>query len=189
MTDFPALSFEDRRLDSLRRRIGWLCQTLRVALVAYCLWMLVTIAMFWSDEALIVSRFASLKVDVEGLSAAQRLAAFGLSFVIWSLLVAACYAGWRLFSGYLEGRIFTPDAAGWLRALALTGLIAALVDIAARPIMSLILTAHKGPGAHMVAVYFRPEDLSTLMLLATLLALAHIQKTAADIADEHSQIV
>jgi hypothetical protein len=189
MTDFPALSFEDRRLDSLRRRIGWLCQTLRVALVAYCLWIFVSIATFWSDEAQVVSRFASLKVDVEGISTAQRLAAFGLSSTTWALVVLACYAGWRLFSGYLEGRIFTPDAAGWLRSLALTGLIAALVDIAARPIMSLILTAHKGPGAHMVAVYLRPEDLSTLMLLATLLALAHIQKTAADIADEHSQIV
>ena len=41
----------------------------------------------------------------------------------------------------------------------------------------------------MVSVYLRPEDLSTIMLLATLLALAHIQKTAADIADENAQIV
>ncbi|MGD9543441.1 MAG: DUF2975 domain-containing protein [Methylocystis sp.] len=189
MTDFPALSFDDRRLDSLRRRIGWLCQTLRFALVDYCLWTFVTIATFWSDETRVVSRFASLKVDVESMSAFQRLAAFGLSFVIWSLLVAACYAGWRLFSGYLEGRIFTPDAAGWLRSLALMGLIASLVDIAARPLTSLILTAHKAAGAHMISVYLRPEDLSTLMLLATLLALAQIQKKAADIADEHSQIV
>ncbi|WP_041927107.1 DUF2975 domain-containing protein [Methylocystis sp. SC2] len=189
MTDFPALCFEDRRLDSLRRRIGWLCQTLRVALVAYCVWMLVSIATFWSDEAKIVSRFAALRVDVEGLSAYQRLAAFGLSFAIWVLLVLACYAGWRLFSAYLEGRIFTVDAAGWLRALALMGLGAALVDIAARPLTSLILTAHKPAGGHFVSIYFRSEDLSTLMLLATLLALAHIQKTAADIADEHAQIV
>ena len=190
MTDFAALSsFDDRRLDSLRRRIGWLCQTLRFALVAYCLWIFVTIVMFWSDESLVVSRFASLKVDVEGLSADQRLAAFGVSFVIWALLVVACYAGWRLFSGYLEGRIFTPDAAGWLRCLALAGLIAALVDIATRPLTSLILTAHKAAGAHMVSIYLRPEDLSTVMLLATLLALAHIQKTAADIADENAQIV
>ncbi|MFO1102308.1 MAG: DUF2975 domain-containing protein [Methylocystis sp.] len=189
MTDFTALSFEDSRLDSLRRRIGWLCQTLRFALVAYCLWIFVSIATFWSDEAQVVSRFASLKVDVDGISAAQRLAAFGLSSTTWALVVLACYAGWRLFSGYLDGRIFTPDAAGWLRSLALMGLIAALVDIAARPIMSLILTAHKPAGGHFVSIYFRPEDLSTLMLLATLLALAHIQKTAADIADEHAQIV
>ncbi|TLG79280.1 DUF2975 domain-containing protein [Methylocystis sp. B8] len=191
MTDchHSVLSLDDRRLDSLRGRIGWLCQALRFALVVYCLWILFTIVRFWNDEAQIISRFASLKVDVEGMSVYQRLAAFGLSFAIWALLVVACYAGWRLFSGYLEGRIFTPDASGWLRSLALMGLSAALVDIAARPVMSLILTAHKAAGAHMVSVYLRPEDLSTLMLLATLLALAHVQKTAADIADEHSQIV
>ena len=121
MTDFTALSFEDRRLDSLRRRIGWLCQTLRFALVGYCLWILFTIATFWSDELLVVARFASLKVDVEGMAADQRLAAFGVSFVIWTLLVVACYSGWRLFSGYLEGRIFTPDAAGWLRSSCASG--------------------------------------------------------------------
>lgn len=67
MTDFTALSFEDSRLDLLRRRIGWLCQTLRFALVAYCLWIFVSIATFWSDEAQVVSRFASLKVDVDGI--------------------------------------------------------------------------------------------------------------------------
>ncbi|WP_036279471.1 DUF2975 domain-containing protein [Methylocystis sp. ATCC 49242] len=191
MTDLPdsVLPLDDSRLAALRRRIGWLCQTLRFALVGYCLWMIVSIAMFWSDEERVVANFATLKVDVEGLSAAQRLGGFGVSGVIWLLLVAACYSGWRLFSAYLEGRIFAPAAAGWLRCLALMGLIAALVDIPARPIMSLILTGHKAAGQHIVSVYFRPEDLSTLMLLATLLALAHIQKTAADIADENAQIV
>ncbi|MCX7899974.1 MAG: DUF2975 domain-containing protein, partial [Methylocystis sp.] len=144
---------------------------------------------FWSDEARVVAHFATLKVDVEGLSAAQRLGGFGVSFAIWTMLVGACHAGWRLFTAYREGRIFTSDAARRLRQLALFGLIAVLIDIAARPLMSLILTAHKPAGGHIVSVYFRPEDLSTFMLLATLLALAHIQKTAADIADEHSQIV
>lgn len=180
---------DSRRLDALRRRIGWLCQALRFALVAYCLWMLVTIAMFWSDEPRVTANFAMLKVDVAGLSDVQRLGGFGVSFVIWILLVGACHAGWRLFSAYLQGRIFTPDAAGWLRQLALMGLVAALVDIAARPLTSLILTAHKAAGGHVVSLYFRPEDLSTLLLLATLLALAHIQKTATDIADENAQIV
>jgi len=73
--------------------------------------------------------------------------------------------------------------------VALFGLSAALVDIATRPLVSLIVTAHKEPSQHIVSVFLRPEDLSTLMLLATLLALAHIEKTATDIADEHAQFV
>jgi hypothetical protein len=191
MTDFSdsVLPLDDSRLAALRGRIGWLCQTLRFALVGYCLWMLVTFALFWSDETRVVANFAMLKVDVEGLTAAQRIGGFGVSFLIWTMLASACHAGWRLFSAYLNGSIFTPDAAGWLRRLALMGIAAALFDIATRPLTSLILTAHKPGGGHIVSVFFRPEDLSTLMLLATLLALAQIQKTAADIADEHAQIV
>lgn len=178
------------QLATLRARIGWLCHALRLAAAAYCLWMLVTIASFWSDEALVVARFGNpLQVDVSGVSGAQRLAAFGVSFVIWLLLASASYSAWRLFSAYLAGRIFSSDATTWLRRLALFGLVAVLVDIAARPVVSLILTAHKAAGQHIVSVFFRPEDLSTVLLLATLLALAHIQKTAADIADEHAQFV
>ncbi len=180
---------DDPKYDALRGRIGWLCQLLRFAAAAYGVWTFATIAYFWSDESLVVGRFSALGVDVAGASAAQRLAAFGVSFVIWLLLVAACYSGWRLFSIYLAGRIFTADAATWLRRLALFGLLAALIDIATRPLISIILTAHKEAGQHMVSVFVRPEDLSTLLLLATLLALAHIQKTAAEIANEHAQFV
>jgi hypothetical protein len=177
-------------LDSLRRRIGWLCRALRLAIVVYAVWMLFVIALFWWDEQKVASHFLhALNVDVSGASAQQRLGAACVSLAIWLLLAAACFSGWRLFSTYLQGRIFTPDAARWLRRLALFGLLAALVDILARPIMSLVLTAHKAAGHHIVSVYLRPEDLSTVLLLATLLALAHIQKTAADIADEHSQFI
>lgn len=180
---------DNTRYDALRARIGWLCQLLRIAAVAYGVWTFATFSYFWSNEALVAARFDDLGVDVAGASAAQRLAAFGVGLVIWLLLVAACYSGWRLFSVYLAGRIFTADAAVWLRRLALFGLLAALIDIATRPLISIILTAHKEAGQHMVSVFFRPEDLSTLLLLATLLALAHIQKTAADIANEHAQFV
>lgn len=181
---------DSARLDSLRQRIGWLCHALRVAALGYCLWTLYTIVRFWSDEALVVSRFGKpLGVDVVGVTGLQRLGAFSVSFLIWTLLAAACFSAWRLFSIYLDGRIFTPDSTAWLRRLALFGLVAALVDIATRPLTSLILTAHKDAGQHVVSVFFRPEDLSTLLLLATLLSLAHIQKTATDIADENAQIV
>lgn len=180
---------DDPKYDALRGRIGWLCQMLRFAAIAYGAWTFVAFAYFWSDETLVAARFDDLGVDVSGLDATQRLSAYGVSFAIWLLLVAACYSGWRLFSFYLAGRIFAPEAALWLRRLALFGLLAALVDIATRPLVSLILTAHKGTGEHMVSVFFRPEDLSTILLLATLFALAHIQKTAADIANEHAQFV
>lgn len=192
MIDFSATQARpsDSRLDALTRRIGRLCRILRIAVVAYGLAAFCAVALFWSDEQRVASHFSNaLRVDVSGASGAQRLGGFCVSLVIWLVLVAACLSGWRLFSIYLAGRIFTPDAARQLRLLALFGLVAALVDIATRPLVSLILTAHKAAGGHIVSLYLRSEDISTVLLLATLLALAHVQKTAADIADEHSQFV
>jgi hypothetical protein len=180
---------QDPRLEMLRRRIGWICHALRLAALAYCLWVFWVHAQFWANARLVVSRFAHLGVDAADVTALQRCTGFGVSFVIWLLLAAACYCAWALCSTYLAGRIFTLDAALWLRRVALFGLAAALVDIATRPLVSIIVTAHKGAGQHILSVFMLPEDLSTLMLLATLLALAHIQKTAAEIADEHAQFV
>lgn len=193
MTTTPppsSVATETQRLDRLRARIGLLCQALRLAAAIYGLWMLTVFVSFWSDQQLVASHFKNgLGVDVSGMTAGQRFAAFAISFVIWLLLAGACYSGWRLFTTYLSGHIFSPNAARWLRRLALFGLVSALMDIATRPLVSLILTAHKGQVQHIMSVYLRPEDLSTLLLLATLLALAHIQKTATDIADEHAQFV
>lgn len=179
----------DPRLEMLRRRIVWICHALRLAALAYCLWVLSVDAQFWADENLVVSRFGHIGLNAAGVTPIERAEGFGVSFAIWLLLASACYSAWSLCSTYLSGRIFTRDAALRLRRIALFGLSAALVDIATRPLVSLIVTAHKGAGQHIVSVFLRPEDLSTLMLLATLLALAHIQKTAAEIADEHAQFV
>ena len=41
----------------------------------------------------------------------------------------------------------------------------------------------------IVNIAAMPDDLSTLLLLFGLLALAHIQMTAAEIADDHARIV
>jgi len=41
----------------------------------------------------------------------------------------------------------------------------------------------------MVAVFFNPSDLLNVLFLTGFLALAHIFTVAAEIADEHSQIV
>jgi hypothetical protein len=101
----------DPRLDLLRRRIGWICHALRLAAIAYCLWVLWVHAQFWTDERLVVSRFGHLGVDAAGVGATQRIEAFCVSFVIWLLLAAACYSAWSLCSTYLAGRIFTRDAA------------------------------------------------------------------------------
>ncbi len=70
-------------------------------------------------------------------------------------------------------------------------LAAQALSILTRPLISVILTLHfpAGENLRLVNVFLLPDDVSTLLLLFGLLALAHIQKSAAQIAGEHAQFV
>lgn len=190
--DPASLSPEPPALAALRGKIGWICQGVRIAAVAYAIWILYVLATHWSSvEAIEKIHGRMFNKDLSGVESWQQAAAFGVSFVIWLFAAGACYSAWRLFSAYLAGNIFTLDAALWLRRLAFYGVIAQVLDILTRPVISVILTWHFPPDQKLriVNVFFLPNDLVVLLLLFGLFALAHIQKTAAEIAGEHAQIV
>jgi hypothetical protein len=177
---------------ALRRRIGWICQATRFSAVIFALWLLYGLAAYWSDVAAIDAHHGHmLNKDLSQIEPWQQASAFAVQFVIWLLAAYACYSAWRLFTLYLDGRIFVLDSALWLRRTALFGIVAQSLDIATRPLLSVLLTLHfpAGQKLRILSVYLIPNDLALLLLLFGLLATAHIQKTAAEIADENAQIV
>ncbi len=177
---------------ALRGKIAWICQSVRFAALGYAVWTLYINVTYWSDAARINDGYGRfLHRDLSGVQPWQQAAAFGVNFAIWLLAASACYGAWRLFSAYLQGEVFSPRSALWLRRLALFGIAAQLLGIAARPLLSVILTWHfpAGQMLRVVNIAAMPDDLSTLLLLFGLLALAHIQMTAAEIADDHARIV
>jgi hypothetical protein len=191
LTDAPNSTLNPQ-LAALRRKIGWICQSVRFAALAYAMWVIYLLAAYWSDAAAINQGYGRMiRQDLSGIAPWQQAAAFGVNFVIWILAAIACYSAWRLFTTYLTGNIFTLDAAIWLRRLALYGASAQLLAVVTRPLISVILTLHfpAGQQQRIVNIFIRPEDLAMMLLLLGLLALAHIQKTATEIAGEHSQFV
>jgi hypothetical protein len=180
------------RLHALGESIRWICQSVRFAAICYALWTLYLNAAYWSSVEKIDNGYGRLlSKDLSGVRDWQQAAAFGVTFFIWLVAAYACFCAWRLFSTYLDGEIFTLKAAQWLRRLALFGLAAQALGILTRPLISVILTLHfpAGQKLRVINVFLQPDDLSTLLLLFGLLALAHIQKTAAEIAEDHAQIV
>jgi hypothetical protein len=176
----------------LRDKIGWICHAVRFSALGYALWLLVEVIAYWSNRDAINKGYGQmLGRDISGMAQWQQGLALALILVIWSFAAIACLSMWRLFSGFLAGRIFTIDAALHLRRVGMFGAISQLLDIVTRPLMSVILTLHfpAGEKSRVVSVFFRPEDLVLLLLLFALLALAHIQKSAAEIAGEHAQFV
>ena len=142
------------------------------------------------DPADVARRYgAFLKVDLSGIEAWQRAAGFSLHAIICVFVVAACWSAWKLFSGYLEGRIFTLDAVLWLRRIGTFGLAAELCDIAFRPLTILAVTGHLPKGQRHIGIAINQNDLAFLMFLLALIALAHIFTKAAEIAQENEEIV
>ena len=177
-------------VEALRARIGTLCKVLRLAAPAYAIWVFALLVMHWSDGADVARAYGHwLKIDLPEVPVVARAAGFLVHMVVWGLIVGACINLWLLFSGFLAGRVFTVDAALSLRRLALFGMAAEAADMAARPILSMLMTLHLPPGARHVGFFFQPNDLLNLMFLGGLFALAQVFKTAAEIAEDHAAIV
>lgn len=175
---------------ALRARIGWLCHLLRLAALAYAVWVFVLVALHWSDGPEVTRVYSHLlRATLTEVPQGQRLGGFLVQMVSWGLLVGACVAMWRLFSGFLAGRVFTLDAALTLRCVALFGLAAETVDMIGRPLLSVLVSIHMPQGQRHLGFFFQTNDLLNLMFLGGLLALAQVFKVAAEIAEDNAAIV
>lgn len=173
----------------LRRRIGWICHGLRIAAAVWVAWVLVMVMVVWSDKAAMLEatgRF--IAADLTGVSTARYALGFALALIDWTAAAAVAFCIWRLFGTYLAGRVFTVDAAVWLRRTGIARITAVLADVLWRLISlsvftgQLTLTAGRG-------LFVLPADLLHLIFALFVLALAHIFKAAAEMAEDHAQIV
>jgi hypothetical protein len=195
--DIPLAQFADApqqgaKVLTLRKKIGWICQLLRFAAPAFAAWVLYLLAIGWSDPRAINGGLGRmLQRDLSGIGPWQQAAGFAVQFIVWLFIAATCCSIWRLFTLYYSGNILTPGAATWLRRIALCGIVAQILDIMTRPLLSVVVTLHfpANQNSRIVNVALTSSDLALLLLLTALLALAHIQKSAAEIAAEHAQFV
>ena len=180
---------------SLPSRIRRLCRLIRIAALLWIGWIFVNVVRGWyaADPARLMDNLnRGLHADVSEISSGQIAAFFAGNFGIWLLDTVIAYCIWRLTGRYLQGRIFTVDAALWMRRLGVTGLITVLSIVAWRRASLLILTIHGNMPAGTVLLFGQwvtPPDLMRLLFCLFLVALAHIFKAAAELADDHAGIV
>lgn len=177
---FPA------RRPALRRRIMLLSHLMRLLAVLWALWNLVNVVRSLTR----VWHAASIAgVGHHGLLAAAAV----LAAATWLMIAAVAWCVWRLFGTYLQGRIFTLAAALWMRRAGTIGLAGSLMIIAWRRCQFLVLSGHihltaddllVAPAAILV-----PPDLLRIMFCLYVIALGHIFKATAEMADDHARIV
>jgi hypothetical protein len=188
---------DDLRLQELRRRIGWICQILRFGAPVTFIWGQVDLMIYLADKARL-SKQAALILDesfMRPFTDWQCLALFAISIPSTLADFALVYNVWLLVSGYLAGRIFTIDAARLMQRCGVAGIASVIASLLMRaPALAIYAASRptRGPFADPFKdpeFYFGPGDLHMLMFYLALIALAHVQKTAAEICSENGQIV
>jgi hypothetical protein len=177
---------------ALRAQIGWLCHLIRAAAAAYTIWQLAILAWYWSDSAAIVRGFGRfLKVDLSGISTAQYALAVAGNLVGWALQAAICYCIWCQFGTYLQGRIFTADAALWMRRVGIAGLVALLFGMVWRHLIILVMTFHLHLPLRTLGAtpWAGPFAVLQALFWFAVIGLAWIYEAAARMANENAQFV
>ncbi|MGD0186498.1 MAG: DUF2975 domain-containing protein [Roseiarcus sp.] len=177
--------------DALLHKIGWLCQAVRAMILVLLVWLLVKSAIFWTSDDKIadMARF-TLHTDIGHVGVTQKWLGFALTLAtVWAINLAIYAAIWRLFSGFLRSEVFTVAAALRMRWAGVFTLAAVPVFPLYRMLEGVIVTAHLPADQHAAPLSFIAGDFSNLLMGAIIIALAQVYKGAAEIADEHAQIL
>jgi len=174
---------------ALSRRLRWSCYAIRAVAAIWLAFDAAASLWNWTDRA----RMREILSALYGLEPA-RVSDAGImgaaAMTVVSVAAAAIFvvAVWRLAGVYLEGRVFTPEAADRMRGVALAGFGATLTDMIVRPIGAAMLASELLRKAPLYN-WFNPNDLLYLLVSGFVLALAAIFRAAAKIAADHARIV
>jgi Protein of unknown function (DUF2975) len=188
----PSTAADPLPHEALRARIAWLCHLARVAAVGWAAWILIAIVWAWTDPAKIASMLGHyLNADLGAVTSSQVGWGFAANLVAWIPGAALAYCIWRLFDGYLRGRIFTRDATAWLQRIGIAALTTVAVGIVARRIVWLILTSYAGLplSTRLLSQLVVPADLLGVLFSLFVLAIGYVFTTAVQIADDNASIV
>jgi hypothetical protein len=184
----PLDAVMDSRTALLRSRIAWICHALRVAAVLWVVWILVMVVAVWSNKAAVLDGYTFWLGEKLTISDARYAVAFAIAVLDCGFAALIAFCIWKLSSTCLAGRVFTTDAAVWLRRIGLSGVLAVFGDLIARIAVAAIFAGRIVVAtAHGFIVL--PQDLLHLILGVFVLALAQIFKVATEIADDHAKIV
>jgi len=158
--------------------------------VLWITWNLAFAIFNWSDKARLLQNyqreFSAVDLDMSAARYAAAFAAIMVSLAVGAVVVVCI---WRLAGTYLAGRVFTLDAALWLRRTGLAGISAVIVSVLVRVVIASILVGQFVPISSRGYYYLLPQDLLHAIFAVFVFALAHIFKAAAEMAEDQAQIV
>lgn len=165
------------------------CYSIRAVALIWWLWSSALALWIWSDRETTIGRWVKLyDLDPASVGAVGYSWASLVIVAIASVAAVMVYFLWRLTRSYLDGRVFSVEAAGHLRRVALAGFATVAAGVAGRPIQVAMISSSLFAKLPFYA-WFGPPDLLYLVICGFLLALGVIFEAAAEIAEDHAKIV
>lgn len=180
----------DSRQSALRARIALVCHVVRWLTVGYLLFAAWALWAYWTDAEQVRRVFLEFyKLDIAGAADWQWRVARFIAAADLLMLACLCWNIWRLFGRYLAGAIFTLQSAALLQRIGILGLATIAFDFATRSVTVYVMASHLGGAADLRHVLLRVDDVLYVLVSLFLVALGMIYRSAAELADEHAQIV
>ena len=137
-------------------------------------------------EAIIAARY-----DMLGAAqiSAWQLVLLGLVFLAQiALTLLALRALWKAF-GSIAGEGICPNTALWIRKSGMLFAFLTLANVLSHPLNSFFVSINALPGHRLLSVAFGSEEILSFLMAAVLIVLGHVLMLAADIDEDHRQII
>jgi len=174
---------------ALNKKLRWACHAIRIVALVWCFWTLGLVSWIYIDRAGFLGRLHRLfGLDPATVTDVRYYVAFAVALASWSVSARLVFYIWRLARIYLDGQVFTIEAAGRLRDVAMAGVASWVADLVARPLGASLISTEllRMEPLHQ---WFHPLDLLHFMFFGFILALSVVFRTAAEIAAENAQFV
>ena len=177
------------QLQKLQSKISWLCQTIRWLGVVWLIWIFVRMTLPLLDADWWIDYYThAFGLTIEPVTMRGFLLSRAVTYIDWIAASLIVIAGWKLFTGYLDGDIFSETAADRLKHLGWAAIIATSADLVIRPLADWVLSPihfHTIP----TLAYFIPLDLLHTLFGILLISLARIFRVAAEINAENKSFI
>jgi len=172
------------------RRIARISRLARALAAACALWIVAITVWHWTHPDRVALNARLLWGETfDGLTASQLVAGFASNLLPAGAGLAALYCLWRLFGVFLSGRIFAAEPALWLRRTGFCLLGAAAAAVLDHTLEALILSLNLGEGHRLLSIGLPALFFFGLLAGTIAIALAEVFIAAAEMAEDHAQIV
>jgi len=180
----------DMTMTEPSRRIARISKMARALAAACALWIVGATLWHWThpDKVALNARLIWGEV-FGGFSDSQLVAGFASNLLPAGAGLAALYCLWRLFGAFLSGHIFAAEPALWLRRTGFCLMGAAAAAVLDHTLEALILSLNLGAGHRLLSIGFPSLFFFGLLAGTIAIALGEVFIAAAEMAEDHAQIV